>query len=100
MFAVFFAIFLQCIMVSILCMHFQYCIYISNINPLPSVNADNRLKRTLLGEGKDWLAQCQEHVTELDIRSWCWWPDFLVGQHYKFTMCAYCQQSLLILILP
>ena len=39
----------------------------------------------LLGLGKDWLAQCQDNVTEWDIRSWCSWPDFPVGKHYKVT---------------
>ena len=24
----------------------------------------------LIGEGKDWFAQCQDNVTESDIRSW------------------------------
>ena len=27
---------------------------------------------TLLEYGKDWLAQCQDNVTDWDIRSWCW----------------------------
>ena len=28
--------------------------------------------QTLLGESKDWLAQCQDNVTEWYTRSWCW----------------------------
>ena len=28
----------------------------------------------LLGLSKDWLAQCQDNVTEWDSRSRCWWP--------------------------
>ena len=35
-----------------------------------------------------WLAQSQDNVMEWDIRSWCQWPDFPVGQHYKITMSA------------
>ena len=43
------------------------------------------LGATLLGYGKDWLAQCQDNVTEWDIRSWCWRSGLLVlvGQHYE-----------------
>ena len=37
----------------------------------------------LLRYGKDWLAQCQDNMTEWDITSWCWWPSFPVEQHYK-----------------
>ena len=37
----------------------------------------------LLGDGKDGLAQCQDNGTELDIRSWCWWPGVPLRQHYK-----------------
>ena len=29
------------------------------------------LYSALLGDAKDWLVQCQENVTEWDIRSWC-----------------------------
>ena len=31
-------------------------------------------RSALLGWGKDWLAECQDTVTEWDIRSWCQWP--------------------------
>ena len=34
----------------------------------------------LLGEGKDWLVQFQDNVTEGDIRSWCWWAGLPMGQ--------------------
>ena len=43
-------------------------------------------RSALLGYGNDWLVQCQDTVTELDIRSWSWWPGLLVGQHHKVTM--------------
>ena len=29
-------------------------------------------RSALLGEGKDWLAQCQDNITEWDIRLWYW----------------------------
>ena len=36
-----------------------------------------------------WLAQCEDNVTEWDIRSWCWPPDLPVGQHYEVaTVCT------------
>ena len=37
----------------------------------------------LLGQGKEWLAKCQDNVTGWDIGSWCQWPDLRVGWHYK-----------------
>ena len=40
----------------------------------------------LLGQGQDWLAQCQDTVTEWGIGSWCWRPGFPVEQHYKVAM--------------
>ena len=48
--------------------------------------------------GQDWLTQCQDNVTEYDIRSWCWWPDFIIGQHYKVTMSAHCHKLVPVLI--
>ena len=36
-------------------------------------------RSSLLGECKDWLAQCPSNVTESDIRSWYRWPGFLAG---------------------
>ena len=42
---------------------------------------------------------CQDNVTELDIRLWCWWPH-LVGQHYKVTMIAHYHQLVPILKRP
>ena len=45
----------------------------------------------LLGQDKDWFAQCQDHVTEWEIRSWCWRPDFPVGQHYSHHECSLSQ---------
>ena len=50
----------------------------------------------LLGSGKDWLAQCQNNLTECDSRSSHWQPGVPVRQHYKITMSAY--KSLPILI--
>ena len=32
----------------------------------------------LIGWGKNWLEHCQDNVTEWDIGSLCWWPDFPV----------------------
>ena len=52
----------------------------------------------LLGQGKDWLAQCKDNVTEWDIRLQCWWLDLLVGRHYKDTMSAHCNNSVPVLI--
>ena len=46
----------------------------------------------LLGEGNEWLAQCQYNVTEWDIRSCCWRPSFLVWQHYEVIMTAHCHK--------
>ena len=37
----------------------------------------------LLGWGKDWLAQCQDNVTELGIRSWCCWLGLPAGSSIK-----------------
>ena len=39
----------------------------------------------LLGWGEDWFTQYQDNVTEW-IKSWYWWPDLSMGQHYKVTM--------------
>ena len=47
------------------------------------------LPRLVLGInriGKDWLAQCQDNVTEWDIGLWCQWPDVPEGQHYEVAM--------------
>ena len=38
----------------------------------------------IVGYSKDCLTQCQDNVTEWDIRYWQ--PGFPVGQHYKVTM--------------
>ena len=39
--------------------------------------------------GKDWLAQCQDKVTE-----WVMWRSgFPVGQHYKAGTRAHCHKS-------
>ena len=45
-------------------------------------------RSALLGSGKDWLAQCQDNVTE-----WC--P---VREHYKTAMSAHCHKSVPMLI--
>ena len=49
----------------------------------------------LIGQGKDWLAQCDDNVTVWDIGSWCQWSDLPVGQHYKvaISVCALSQVS-------
>ena len=44
------------------------------------------------------LAQFQDNVIEWDSRSWCWWPGFPVGQHYKALMgrcCSVCGKKLI-----
>ena len=41
---------------------------------------------TLIGYGKDWLAQYQDNVTLWDSMSWCQQPDLPVEQHYKVAM--------------
>ena len=51
----------------------------------------------LLRYEKDWFTQCQDNGTEWDIRSWCKWPGFPVGQDYKVTMSADCHKSVPIL---
>ena len=52
----------------------------------------------LIGQGKDWLAQDQDNVTEWDIKSWYWRSGFPVGQHYEIAMCAHCHKSEPVLI--
>ena len=54
----------------------------------------------LLRYGKDWLAQCQDKVTESDNRSWCLRPGVPVRQHYQVTMSVHCHKSVPILIWP
>ena len=54
----------------------------------------------LLGWGTDWFVQRQDTVTAWDIRSWCWWPGFPVGRHYKITTRAHCHKTILVLIWP
>ena len=45
----------------------------------------------LLGRGINWLAQCQDNVTEWDIMSWCLWVVLAVAQHQKVAMSAQLQ---------
>ena len=45
-----------------------------------------------IGYGNYWLVQYQDNVTEWEIRPWCWWPGFPVGQHYEFLMCSHCHK--------
>ena len=52
----------------------------------------------LIGQGKDWVAQCQDNVTEYDIGSPCWLSDFTVGQHYKAAMSANCHKLVSVMI--
>ena len=47
---------------------------------------------------KDLLVQCQDNVIECDIESWCWQPDFTLGQHYKVTMSVHYHKSVPVLI--
>ena len=44
----------------------------------------------------DWLAQCQDNVTEWDIR--CLWRGPTVGQHDEVVMTEHCHEPVLILI--
>ena len=39
-------------------------------------------------------------VIEWDIRSWCQWLNFPVGQHYEVTMSVHCHKSVPVLIGP
>ena len=42
-------------------------------------------------------AQCQDNMTEWDIRSWSWWPGFLVEQRhhdYALTQVGACPDDL------
>ena len=50
----------------------------------------------LIEEGKDWFIQYKDIVTGWDIGSSHWKPDFSVGQHYKVTMRAWSDNSVLI----
>ena len=50
-------------------------------------------RSTLLGRGKNLLAQCQDNVLEWDIKSWHWWPNFPVWIHYKVASGAHCHKS-------
>ena len=53
---------------------------------------------SLLGYGKDRLAQCRDNVTEWNFGSWCCWPCLSVRQHYKVYMDVPCHKSVAILI--
>ena len=55
---------------------------------------------TISWKGQDWIAQvqCQDNVTEWDIRSLCSEPGLPVGQHYPVAMSAHCHTSVLILL--
>ena len=59
---------------------------------------------TLMRQGcqdKYWLAR-QDNLTQWDstIGSWCWWPEFPVGQHYKVGMSVHCRKSIAVLTWP
>ena len=45
---------------------------------------------TFLGQNKDWLAQCQDKVTEWDTRSLCKQPGLPVMKQYKATITPHC----------
>ena len=42
----------------------------------------------LLRKGKHWLVQCQDNMTEWNIRYW--WSALSVGQHYKVAISVHC----------
>ena len=46
----------------------------------------------LIGQDKDWLAQCQDNVTECNIRSWRGLFHFAVGQNYEIPMSVHCRK--------
>ena len=48
----------------------------------------------IIGQDKDWLAHCQDNVTEWDIGSWCQRSNFPVGQNYKVSMSVHCNKSI------
>ena len=71
---------------------------ISDIAPYPTVPMSDHLTplarhSVLLELRKDWLAQCQDNVTQ-----WCGWLDLAVGQYYKVATCVYCHKLVPILI--
>ena len=43
-------------------------------------------RASLVEEGRDCLSQCEDNVTESQIRPWGWPPGVPVGQYYKVTM--------------
>ena len=48
--------------------------------------------------GKGLVAQCRgKYMTEWDIGSWCWQPDFQV-RPYEVTISVHCHKSIFILI--
>ena len=53
-------------------------------------------RSALLGQDKDWFAQCKDNVTEWDSRSWCWQPGVPLRQCYEVTMSAHCDKSVAI----
>ena len=38
------------------------------------------------------MAQCQDNLTEWNIKSWCWQDGLPVGQHYKIGMSVHCHK--------
>ena len=52
----------------------------------------------LIGSHTAWVAQYQHTVTKWHIRSWCWWHDLPVRQHYKVAKSMHCHKSVRILI--
>ena len=48
----------------------------------------------LLGQDKDWLGQCQDNVSEWDIKSWCYGPGFPLGQHYEVVMSVHSHKAM------
>ena len=48
-------------------------------SPIPGTPVDSNHCSNQLLHPLDWLAQCQDNVTERDIRLWCCWPDFPMG---------------------
>ena len=51
----------------------------------------------LLGQNKNWLAQCHDNVTEWYIRSWCWRPGLPAGQYYKAVIGVHWHQSVTVM---
>ena len=61
--------------------------WLSQTNDLKVYTCRSLTRRSALsGYDKDWFTQCQDNVTEWDIRLWCWWHGPQVEQHYECVL--------------